>query len=188
MIPPAKLAAVRRPKTSHGTLIWRRKAPPLQTSPVHNATVLVALAGIGGTPVNSRVGNAMKLPPPATAFITPAINAAPNSRTAFRRLKPVPCKGIPQIRFWIRSDNYCRTAANLPRAVWQPGCFAGNRNSLMRARQIARTGAIAFRNMLMGGNLRLLTALHQPRRIAELATQNLFLYDSAFGIGLKKRT
>ena len=57
----------------------------------------------------------------------------------------------------------------------------------MRARQIARTGAIAFRNMVMGGNLRLLTALHQPRRIAELATQNLFLYDSAFGIGLKKK-
>jgi Methyltransferase domain len=57
----------------------------------------------------------------------------------------------------------------------------------MRARQLARTGAIAFRNLLIGGNLRLIAALHRPRKIAELATQNLFLYDSAFNIGLEKK-
>lgn len=57
----------------------------------------------------------------------------------------------------------------------------------MRIRQLARTSAIALRNLLVGGNLRLLAALHKPRKIAELATQNLFLYDSAFDTGLKKR-
>lgn len=57
----------------------------------------------------------------------------------------------------------------------------------MRAHQLARTGAIAFRNLLVGGNLRLLAALHRPRRMAELATQNLFLYDSAFNVGLEKK-
>lgn len=62
-----------------------------------------------------------------------------------------------------------------------------NRNRLMRARQLARTGAIAVRNLLLGGNPRLLTALNRPRKAAELATQNLFLYDSAFEIGLEKR-
>lgn len=57
----------------------------------------------------------------------------------------------------------------------------------MRISQLARTSAIALRNLLVGGNLRLLGALHRPRKIAELATQNLFLYDSTFNIGLKKR-
>jgi len=31
--------------------------------PTHSASVLVALAGTGGTPVNSSAGNATKLPP-----------------------------------------------------------------------------------------------------------------------------
>jgi hypothetical protein len=33
--------------------------------------VFVAFAGIGGTPVNSSAGKAMKLPPPATEFKAP---------------------------------------------------------------------------------------------------------------------
>lgn len=57
----------------------------------------------------------------------------------------------------------------------------------MKVRQLVRTSAIAMRNLLVGGNLRLLAALHRPRKIAELATQNLFLYDSAFDIGLQKK-
>lgn len=57
----------------------------------------------------------------------------------------------------------------------------------MKARQFARTSAVAVRNLLVGGNLRLLAALNRPRRAAELATQNLFLYDSAFEIGLEKK-
>jgi hypothetical protein len=35
--------------------------------------------------------------------------------------------------------------------------------------------------------LRLLAASRHPRKVAELATQNLFLYDSAFNIGLPKK-
>ena len=57
----------------------------------------------------------------------------------------------------------------------------------MKARQLARTGAIAVRNLLVGGNLRLVSAINRPRKAAELATQNLFLYDSAFEIGLEKK-
>jgi predicted O-methyltransferase YrrM len=57
----------------------------------------------------------------------------------------------------------------------------------MKARQLARTAAIAMRNLFVGGNVRLLTRLNRPQRIAELATQNLFLYDSAFNIGLEKK-
>jgi hypothetical protein len=41
--------------------------------PGHNATVFVALACTGGTPIPSIAGNEMKLPPPAIAFITPAM-------------------------------------------------------------------------------------------------------------------
>src|SRR5882724_359722 len=37
---------------------------------------------MGGTPVNKRAGNAMKLPPPATAFKTPPRTPATNSRMA----------------------------------------------------------------------------------------------------------
>ncbi len=37
--------------------------------------MLVALAGMGWTPVKSSVGNEMKLPPPATALSAPAIGA-----------------------------------------------------------------------------------------------------------------
>jgi hypothetical protein len=35
----------------------------------------VALAVIGDTPVNIKVGNVIKLPPPATALSDPAMNA-----------------------------------------------------------------------------------------------------------------
>jgi Methyltransferase domain len=50
-----------------------------------------------------------------------------------------------------------------------------------------RTGAIALRNILIGGNIRCLGGIRHPRKIAELSTQNLFLYDSAFEIGLTKK-
>jgi hypothetical protein len=49
--------------------------------------VLVAFAGIAGTPVNSNVGKATKLPPPATALSAPPSTAAKNNKTAFQRLK-----------------------------------------------------------------------------------------------------
>jgi hypothetical protein len=56
-------------------------------TPTHTATVFVALAGIGGTPLNKRAGNEMKLPPPATAFSTPPMALATKSRIMVCRLK-----------------------------------------------------------------------------------------------------
>lgn len=41
------------------------------------ATVLVAFATIDGKPSHIKVGKEIKVPPPATELIAPAINAAP---------------------------------------------------------------------------------------------------------------
>jgi hypothetical protein len=49
--------------------------------------VFVALAGIGGTPVKSSAGNAMKLPPPATAFSAPPRIPAMSRRRALCGIK-----------------------------------------------------------------------------------------------------
>ena len=49
--------------------------------------MLVALAGTGGTPVNSRVGNEMKLPPPATALSALAIPPTAQSKSPCRMSK-----------------------------------------------------------------------------------------------------
>jgi hypothetical protein len=57
----------------------------------------------------------------------------------------------------------------------------------MRVGKLARTAAIALRNVAVGGNLRALARITHPQRVAELATQNLFLYDSAFNVGLAKK-
>jgi hypothetical protein len=54
----------------------RRYAPTLATEPGHNATALVALAGMAGKPVKTRAGKPMKLPPPATALSVPPSIAA----------------------------------------------------------------------------------------------------------------
>src|SRR5271169_1172622 len=48
-----------------------RYAPELAVVPTQSATVLVALDAMGATPLNSRAGKAMKLPPPATALSAP---------------------------------------------------------------------------------------------------------------------
>ena len=48
--------------------------------PGHRATVFVALACTGGTPIPSIAGNERKDPPPAIAFITPAIVEATTSQ------------------------------------------------------------------------------------------------------------
>ncbi|MGA7930713.1 MAG: hypothetical protein WCA20_32545 [Candidatus Sulfotelmatobacter sp.] len=69
--PPIRLTASRGTIMRRGTFNRLRYAPPLPTAAVHRAIVFVALAGIGGTPVNSSAGNAMKLPPPATEFSAP---------------------------------------------------------------------------------------------------------------------
>jgi hypothetical protein len=49
------------------------------TVPGHSATVLVALAIVVGSPVNTNVGNERKLPPPASEFSAPAISATRKS-------------------------------------------------------------------------------------------------------------
>jgi hypothetical protein len=53
----------------------------LLTAPGQSATVLVALATIGETPRLMRAGKVRSVPPPAMAFITPAI---PDVRTIAR--------------------------------------------------------------------------------------------------------
>src|SRR5215472_5201425 len=76
--PPTRLAVSSGIITRRGTSSRLRYAPPLAAAPVQRAIVLVALAGIGGTPVNSNAGKAMKLPPPATAFNAPPSAPAKN--------------------------------------------------------------------------------------------------------------
>ena len=51
--------------------------------PTQSATVLVALAAMGATPLNRSAGKAMKLPPPATAL------SAPPSTPATKRKRMV---------------------------------------------------------------------------------------------------
>ena len=57
-----------------------RYAPELAVTPTHSATVFVAFAEIGATPLNSSAGNAIKLPPPATAFSAPPRAPAQNRK------------------------------------------------------------------------------------------------------------
>ena len=47
----------------------------------------MALAGMGGTPVNNSAGKATKLPPPATALIPPPRAPAENRKMAVCRFK-----------------------------------------------------------------------------------------------------
>ena len=48
--------------------------------PGHSATVFVAFAWIGAIPIDNITGNEINDPPPAIAFITPAINEAMTSQ------------------------------------------------------------------------------------------------------------
>jgi hypothetical protein len=48
----------------------------LAIAPGHRATVLLAFALIGGTPVNISEGSVIKLPPPATELSVPPSIAA----------------------------------------------------------------------------------------------------------------
>lgn len=57
----------------------------------------------------------------------------------------------------------------------------------MRTLETIRTGLIGLRNLIVGGNVRLLAKISEPRKLAELSTQNLFSFDSAFGVGLPKK-
>jgi hypothetical protein len=52
----------------------------LPTVPGHNATVLVALAVIGGTPSHMSAGNVSRVPPPAIELTAPPAAAAATMR------------------------------------------------------------------------------------------------------------
>src|SRR5713226_4967024 len=64
-----------------------RYAPELAVTPTQSATVLVALAAIGATPLNSKAGKAIKLPPPATALSAPPSAPAKKRKIAVSRPK-----------------------------------------------------------------------------------------------------
>src|SRR6266566_6792638 len=77
--PPTRLVT---PSTITNTrlcfAISNRYAHILATEPGHNATVLVAFALIGGTPVKIRAGKVINVPPPATELSIPPNIAATN--------------------------------------------------------------------------------------------------------------
>src|SRR5277367_4662396 len=75
--------------TRRGMFSFMRYAPPLAVVPTQRASVLVALAGTGGTPVKSNAGKATKLPPPATALIAPPIAPAKNRNMASCKCKQI---------------------------------------------------------------------------------------------------
>src|SRR5258708_7223820 len=61
-----------------------RYAPTLASEPGQSATVLVALAWMGKTPVKISEGNVMKLPPPATELSAPPTTAVMKRMRAVR--------------------------------------------------------------------------------------------------------
>src|SRR3984893_5440393 len=87
--PPTMLVAISGIITRLEILRCLRYAPPLAVTPTQSASVLVALAATGPTPVNKSAGNAMKLPPPATALSAPPKTPAPNRKIACGRVKAV---------------------------------------------------------------------------------------------------
>src|SRR5271165_6786762 len=87
-MPPTTLVTINGTITRREMRSRLRYAPPLAVTPIHKASVLVALAATGATPVNSSAGNAMKLPPPATAFSPPPTAAAKNKKMACPTVKP----------------------------------------------------------------------------------------------------
>jgi hypothetical protein len=70
-IPPITLVTTSGTMTRRDRSRCLRYAPVLAVTPTQSATVFVALAEMGATPVNIRAGKAMKLPPPATALSAP---------------------------------------------------------------------------------------------------------------------
>src|SRR5215831_5266436 len=91
--PPTRLAVNSGIITRRGTSSRLRYAPPLAAAPVQSAIVFVAFAGIGGTPVNNSAGNAIKLPPPATAFSAPPSAPAKIRKIIMLRVKLL---GVPE--------------------------------------------------------------------------------------------
>src|ERR1700737_2293561 len=87
--PPTTLVAISGISTRFEILRCLRYAPPLAVTPTQSASVLVALAATGPTPVKRSAGNATKLPPPATALSAPPTTPAANRKMACGRVKAV---------------------------------------------------------------------------------------------------
>src|ERR1700738_442228 len=87
--PPTMLAAISGIITRFEILRCLRYAPPLAVTPTQSASVLVALAATGPTPVNRSAGKATKLPPPATALSAPPKTPAANRKMACEIVKEV---------------------------------------------------------------------------------------------------
>src|SRR6266404_6242944 len=87
--PPTMLVAISGIITRFEILRCLRYAPPLAVTPTQSASVFVALAATGPTPVNSSAGKATKLPPPATALSAPPKTPAANRKMACGRVKRV---------------------------------------------------------------------------------------------------
>jgi hypothetical protein len=73
---PTALVASTRTSVGRGTSISERNEPVDENEPSHIATLFVAFAATGGTPVARIAGNEMKLPPPAPALMPLATKAA----------------------------------------------------------------------------------------------------------------
>src|SRR5208283_1408552 len=96
-MPPIRLVTARGIMTRREMSRCLRYAPVLAVTPIQSATVLVALAAMGATPVNMSAGKAMKLPPPATALSAPPIAPAKNRKTMVCRAKYKMYHGLGQI-------------------------------------------------------------------------------------------
>src|SRR6185437_13017789 len=79
--PPTRLTIVIGMSSFFDAVMSWRYATALAAAPGVNANVAVAFAGTGRTPVSNRAGNAIKVPPPATEFMAPAVAAAPVNRS-----------------------------------------------------------------------------------------------------------
>src|SRR5260370_1548930 len=87
--PPTILVTISGIITRREIFKCLRYAPPLAVTPTHSASVFVAFAATGGTPLNLPAGNATKLPPPATALSAPPTAPAANRKMACGRFKLV---------------------------------------------------------------------------------------------------
>jgi len=77
---PATLAIIIFVSAGRGISISRRNDPVDDNPPSHIATLFVAFAEIGATPVASTAGNEMKLPAPAAELMALARKAAPPTK------------------------------------------------------------------------------------------------------------
>jgi len=82
--------------------------------------VLVALAGMGGTPVNSSAGKAIKLPPPATELSAPPNAPATNRKMMVASVKVLGVSEIPLGGQWSMRNKDSKTDAQPTRSLTDP--------------------------------------------------------------------